>query len=403
MALNIIIIGAGTTGLLLAQGLKQAEIKATVYERETPEMYIHRPREWGMSFHWGSESAKKLLSPSLRSRIKEVWVDPTVPDNSTYELPSYAGHTGELLGKTPDRSMRVTRRKMRKLFSEGLDIQYGKHLVSISKDDGSGAVTATFEDGTSVTGDLVVGCDSANSTARRLLLGDAGRVNYLDLTMLNFTVKFDSETSRLIRNTHPFAFNSYHPANRMFWVSAQHIGDPEDPETWTFQLIVSWPGAPRAGDKEMADQESRTAYLKAMAGEYAEPWKTIIEKIPEDIKFGTDRVASWCPFDWSGVDLAGVVTLAGDAAHPIPPYRGQGLNLGLQDAAELAAELVAVGDSREGVLDAVRRYERGMLVRAKEEFEVSSKSAEAAHDFKMMHEHPILKMGLDRPSEGVSK
>jgi hypothetical protein len=65
----------------------------------------------------------KLLSPELRRRIKEAWTDPTVPDNSFYELPIYAGHTGELLGKTPDRSMRVTRRKMRKLFSEGIDIQ----------------------------------------------------------------------------------------------------------------------------------------------------------------------------------------------------------------------------------------------------------------------------------------
>ncbi|KAL4863235.1 hypothetical protein BDV12DRAFT_202319 [Aspergillus spectabilis] len=49
MALQVIIVGGGTTGLLLAQGLKHTGVKATAYERETPEMYTHRPREWGMS------------------------------------------------------------------------------------------------------------------------------------------------------------------------------------------------------------------------------------------------------------------------------------------------------------------------------------------------------------------
>lgn len=72
--------------------------------------------------HWGSEAVNKLLGPELRGRIKEIWSDPSISDNSFYELPIYAGHTGELLGKTPDRSMRVTRRKMRKLFSEGINI-----------------------------------------------------------------------------------------------------------------------------------------------------------------------------------------------------------------------------------------------------------------------------------------
>ncbi|KAL3458147.1 hypothetical protein BJX64DRAFT_292412 [Aspergillus heterothallicus] len=398
MALKVIIIGAGTTGLLLAQGLKQAGINAKVYERETPEMYIDRPREWGMSLHWGTESIKRLLSPDLRDRIREVCTDPTLPENSFYELPSYAGHTGELLGKTPNRTLRVARRKMRKLFSEGIDIQYGKHLTAVAMTEQG--VTATFADGSSVSGHLVVGCDSANSTVRQLLVGDAGKVNHLDLTMLNFTCKFDADTGRLIRATHPFAFNSHHPANRMFWVSAQDIGDPEDPDTWTFQLIISWPGTPRAGDEALESQAARTAYLKAMASEYAEPWRTIIEKVPEDIKFGTDKVASWRPFDWSTTSaLAGIVTLAGDAAHPIPPYRGQGLNIGLEDASDLAAELATIASNPEELVAAVQRYEKSMLERAHREFPLSEKSAIAAHDWKRIHEHPILRMGLDRALE----
>jgi len=240
-------------------------------------------------------------------------------------------------------------------------------------------VTATFADGTSATGHLLVGCDSANSATRKALVGeDAGKVEYLDLTMLNFTCKFDVETSKLIRETHPFAFNSYHPANRMFWVSAMNIEDPDDPKTWSFQLIISWPGKPRGED--LLDQKARTAYLKSMAAEYAEPWKTIINNVPDDINFGTDKVPTWKPFDWSSLPLAGSVTLAGDAAHPFPPYRGQGLNTGLQDAAELTVSLSQMSSLSE-LPAAVRRYEQDMLARAHREFPISLKSAASAHDF----------------------
>ncbi|CAG8376370.1 unnamed protein product [Penicillium salamii] len=382
MSLGVIIIGFGTTGLLLAQGLKQVEVFSSAAYNLIRTDRLAKDRNQGhcVRAHWGTESVKRLLSPELRGRIKETWPDPTISDNSFYELPIYAGHSGELLGKTPDRCMRVSRRKMRKLFGDGIDIQYGKHLSAINKCEGG--MTATFADGTLVSGYLLVGCDGANSTTRNLLFGDAYKVICLNLTMFNFTCKFDVDTARLIRATHPFAFNSSHPANRMLWVSAQHIGDPVDPKTWTFLVIISWPGPPRWGDEALAEQVARTAHLKAMAPEYAQPWRTIIENIPNDIKFGTDKLSSWQPFDWSKTAFfADVTTLAGDAAHPFPPYRGQGLNMGLEDAAELATELAQLSFVPEGLAAAVQRYEEGMLARAHREFPLSKKSASVVHDF----------------------
>jgi 2-octaprenylphenol hydroxylase len=53
------------------------------------------------------------------------------------------------------------------------------------------------------------------------------------------------------------------------------------------------------------------------------------------------------------------VALAGDAGHVIHPLAGQGLNLGLQDARELAAVLAAREPLRDpGELGLLRRYER---------------------------------------------
>ena len=50
------------------------------------------------------------------------------------------------------------------------------------------------------------------------------------------------------------------------------------------------------------------------------------------------------------------VALVGDAAHTIHPLAGQGVNLGIKDAVELAQQLSSTNDC--GSLKALRRYER---------------------------------------------
>ena len=86
------------------------------------------------------------------------------------------------------------------------------------------------------------------------------------------------------------------------------------------------------------------------------------------------------------------IALVGDAAHTIHPLAGQGVNLGLKDAVELA-NLIAKSKSDLGGMKLLRRYERArrgdnvITMRAMEGFRLlfghSATSVKTARNFGM--------------------
>lgn len=79
--------------------------------------------------------------------------------------------------------------------------------------DPQGRVTADFRDGTSDTGDLVVGCDGSHSTVRQFLVGaEAAELQPVDLTMINFPLgNYTADEARLLQTLHPIFKIAAHP------------------------------------------------------------------------------------------------------------------------------------------------------------------------------------------------
>jgi hypothetical protein len=175
-----------------------------------------------MTLHWGAEHVQKCLPSELYARLSETYADPALDVNATIGLPVHNGKTGEkiMIMEAPN-PCRVSRKKMRNLFREGLDIQYGKELVEI-KNEGD-KVRCVFADGTDAIGDIVVGCDGAKSKARRCICGEEkGQLTKVPLSMLNFTEKFPKETALTIRSMNPLFITSMHPDHgSMFWLSSK--------------------------------------------------------------------------------------------------------------------------------------------------------------------------------------
>jgi 2-polyprenyl-6-methoxyphenol hydroxylase-like FAD-dependent oxidoreductase len=89
------------------------------------------------------------------------------------------------------------------------------------------------------------------------------------------------------------------------------------------------------------------------------------------------------------------VTLLGDAAHVISPYAGEGANLAMLDAADLALAIAECGGDVEA---AVTRYEKTMFLRAAAAAETSAQGLDLcfAADAPLGMIHFFASMGSPR-------
>ena len=168
-----------------------------------------------MSLHWGGDFLTSVLPPNFHDLLHEVEAYQHYDWSQDKGFVQCNATTAEVFlvmpGKMP---RRINRKKLRHFLSEGIDIQYGKRLESITVNESSESVTASFDDGVSVEGICLVGCDGSRSRVREILLRNTelAKNKEYPYTLLNFPYTYPAEISKKVIAIHPTFKIGYHPS-----------------------------------------------------------------------------------------------------------------------------------------------------------------------------------------------
>ncbi|KAK4209485.1 monooxygenase [Rhypophila decipiens] len=388
--LHVIIVGAGLAGIAVAHGLQKHNIGYTLVERETTP----RDRNWGITLSWALPLLESLLPPSLTKQLQSCQPDTSLSTDSAGEQGVLIrdGFTGEIKLRAvyPGGVRRMQIQKTKRVLSTGLtNLQYGKRLVDLSYPS-DGLVTAHFDDGSAIMGNVLIGADGGSSKVRRCLLSEeAAAQEVLPYAFMNFPFRLPAEKAKWLDSImNPSVDVAPHPKKMYMGLFLLDKPDLEKPDTWVFYILVTWAIACKE-DEENTD--NRLERLRAHMDGWADPYKSVVDWLADDTPIGADQLRIWHPKEWDNRD--GRATLAGDAAHSMTFHRGQGGNLAIKDAHEFVKSMLAVKEGKMTLKQAVDDFDKGVVARG-EEVEISKQQAAAFHDYENFDNSPVFKMGI---------
>jgi len=312
-----LIIGCGVAGPVLAMFLKRAGIEATIYE--------------GRPSARDDAGAFLGLAPNARDVLQTLGIR---EDIEGLGLPSpriaFLNHKGKQLGINPQPVVTLKRGRLGQglreaALAEGIQIEWDKRLMTLEQDAGS--VTAHFADGSSATGDFLIGCDGTYSNVRTAILPDSPAPEYTHIIGSGAYTRVPGLESTNGTMYMSFCLNSF------FGYQVA-----EDGEVWWFDNYYQ-KREPAPGEIESTPDEE----LKARLTELHRPDHHPIEEI---IASTTMPIIRWSVVEMPPLSTwhKGRVALVGDAAHAMGPHSGQGGSMALEDSIVLAKCLRDIPD-----------------------------------------------------------
>ncbi|MCX5202820.1 FAD-dependent monooxygenase [Streptomyces sp. NBC_00237] len=383
--LRVIIIGGGIGGLCLAQGLNTAGIDVAVYERDAD------PDARTQGYRLNIEPVgSRALHDCLPAHLWQILVA-TAGDSGpgmgvfTEKMRLLMREDAPPAGLDPtEQTHAVSRVTLRRLLLAGLDgiVHFGKETTGY-RQNADGTATALFTDGTSATGDLLVGADGANSRVRRQLLPHARRTPAPGVGIGGKLPLGDGSawlpeelvsTKNMFLPKRDFLFTAVFRRRETDGTTAEHVGDQLRAADLDPGLLVqdakdddyvmwAYVAHRRALPADLPDASAggRGHRLRDLVASRLTHWhpdlRKLIAQTPADTIEQFDFTTARQIKPWPTTQ----VTVLGDAAHSMPPVGGLGGNAALYDANVLRRALIAVDRGEAELLPAVAEYERAML------------------------------------------
>ena len=302
----MIIAGCGPTGAMLAAELRLHDVRVLVLEKDTePAPFV---RIVGLHIR----SLELMAMRGLLERVLERGRRrPAGGFFAAIDKPAPAGLDSPYAYLLGIPQPIVVRLLADHAVGLGAQIRHGCAVAGLAQDDEG--VTVELAGGEQIRSRYLVGCDGARSTVRKLLgVGFPGEPARTETLMGEMEVGVAPEEIAA-------TVSAISETTRRFWLRPVGVG--------VYSVVVPAAGvSDRAKPPTLADfQQQLRAYAGTDFGVHSPRWLS---------RFGdATRLADRY--------RVGRVLLAGDAAHIHPPTGGQGLNLGVQDAANLGWKLAA--------------------------------------------------------------
>lgn len=386
---HVAIIGGGIGGVALAVACLHRKIPFTLYERDSN--FEVRSQGYGLTLQQASKAIEGLGVFGLKEGVVST---------------KHVVHTteGKVIGEwgvrkwvdsdaktTPKRTnVHIARQSLRLALLEQLGghdaVQWGHQLVDFKKSQSDGITLSFKVNGQfqQVKADLVVGADGIRSLVRKLLIGEENTpLRYLDCIVilgicpLNAiegvnSLLLDSATVFQTANGNERIYIMPYTSNSVMWQLSFPMLEKE-----AKQLSALGPQAL----KEEACKRTQ----------WHDPIPQILAATQEA------QISGYPVYDRELLkpelfSKAGSVTLIGDAAHPMSPFKGQGANQALLDALTLARGISKGCNSpsqwrKTGVRKSVlTEFESQMLERSATKVKDSAAAAQFLHSEMALHE-----------------
>jgi 2-polyprenyl-6-methoxyphenol hydroxylase-like FAD-dependent oxidoreductase len=394
MLSKVMIVGAGTGGLCLAQGLRKSGIDVAIFERDrTPT-----DRLQGYRLHISSNGAqalehclpatlfKEFLGSAAKSNQAVNFLDFNLKRLLTFAIVDHP--------HAESREIPIGRITLRKVLLRDLEtvVNFEKKFQRYEQRP-DGSVVVHFEDGSTAQGGLLIGADGASSTVRGQLLPEAKRIETGIVAIsgkapLNDYVRritpteFFAGPTLVLGPDGRFLFGSAveFPSNDCNTAVAGQLDSPSSDDLLFGERVeyVMWGFSCRRqlfrDFARASGDELLETVLRLTTGWHATLRALIEATAPEtttafEVK-SAERIAPW---------NTGRVTLLGDALHNMTPYRGMGANMALLDADSLRRALLRAHRGESELIPALHDYEAEMIDRGFRAVDASLRQMKQVH------------------------
>ncbi len=363
---QIAIIGGGPGGLTLANLLHQKGVNVRVYERDENK----DARVQGATLDLHEESGLEALK---RAGLLDDFYKNYRPDagkmrlvNKNLEI-QFDDHNEDYTSDVTSLRPEIDRGPLRKILLNSLQeetVVWDSHFVSLEEEGNGWRIQ--FKNGTNAYADLVIAADGANSKIRSTITDIQAIYSGISIVEGNIYHAAINAPNlyEVLKGGKIFAFGD----DKSIILSAKGDGSMsfytgcKVPESWTTDSGI-----------DFSDKTSVHNWFRKEFGSWNPIWQELFES--NELWF-VPRPQYHYPLNQSW-EAHSNITMIGDAAHRMPPYAGEGVNMAMQDAFELCDCLT---DSHfTDLKTAIGIFEKQMCKRASEVTQITLDSTETLH------------------------